>query len=125
MGVFSHFFRGYRFAFIRNGVPFFDQKEKTMSIPYYKTSPITGKTYNLFDMVQILNIQQVCYYIKNKIPVEDIEVTEDRGGKPRLVFLFSKKNSYMAYEEWKKMRFINDENNRDRSGDAENWCRRP
>lgn len=69
--------------------------------PYYKTSKITGRTYDLFDIVRILNIQQAIWYIQNSVPLEDIEISEDRKtGVPVLVFYFSRTLSQKSYADW-------------------------
>ena len=76
-----------------------------MSRPYYKKSEITGRTYNLFNVVRILNLQQVCFYLKNDVPLEEIEVSEDRkSGAPVLVFYFDRDLSYEAYDKWCKQK---------------------
>lgn len=68
---------------------------------YYKTSKITGRTYDLFEIVRILNIQQAIWYLQNDVPLEDIEISEDRRtGLPVLVFYFSKTLSQNAYSIW-------------------------
>ena len=69
--------------------------------PYYKTSKITGRTYNLFNICRILNLTQVCYYLEQNVPIEDIEVSEDRKqGNPILVFYFDRDLSKEAYDNW-------------------------
>ena len=71
--------------------------------PYYKVSDITGKKYDLFSIVRILNIQQIIFFLSKKIPVQDIEISEDRNsGKPVLVFYFKREDTKEAYDEWCK-----------------------
>ena len=71
--------------------------------PYYKVSKITGKTYDLFSIIRILNIQQVIFFLSKQIPLQDIEVSEDRNtGKPVLVFYFNREDTREAYDEWCK-----------------------
>lgn len=73
-----------------------------MAEPYYKTSKITGRTYDLFNCVHLLNIRQICAYIRKNVPIEDIEVSEDKNKNPMLVFIFDKTLSKNAYDEWCK-----------------------
>ena len=69
--------------------------------PYYKKSEITGRIYNLFNVCRILNLSQVCYYLNQHVPIEDIEVSEDRKfSNPILVFLFDRDLSKEAYDNW-------------------------
>ena len=76
-----------------------------MAAPHYVTSKITGRTYDLFAVVRILNIQQSIWYLKNGVPLEDMEIGEDRKtGLPVLVFLFSRAESQNAYDSWCKNR---------------------
>lgn len=70
---------------------------------FYKTSKITGRTYDFFEIVRILNIQQAIWYIQNNVPLEDIEISEDRKtGDPVMVFYFSRLLSQKSYDSWCK-----------------------
>lgn len=71
-----------------------------MAKPYYKKSCITGRKYDLFNCVRILNLRQVCRYIELNTPIEDIEVGKDKNGNPCLVFLFDRNLSKDAYDKW-------------------------
>lgn len=71
-----------------------------MKEEFYRTSKITGRKYNLFQSVKILNLSQVCAYIKKEVPIEDIQVSQDRNGKDILVFYFDRDLSHDAYDEW-------------------------
>ncbi len=68
--------------------------------PYMKKSAVTGRTYNLFNCVRILNLRQVCRYLELNTPIEDIEVGENKDGNPCLVFLFDRDKSKDAYDRW-------------------------
>lgn len=71
--------------------------------PYYKISEITGKKYDLFGIIRILNIQQVIFFLSKKIPLQDIEISTDRNtGRPVLVFYFNREDTREAYDEWCK-----------------------
>ena len=73
-----------------------------MKEEFYRTSKITGRTYNVFQTVKLLNIQQLCWYVRNNVPIEDIQVSQDRNGKDVLVFLVDREKSHDAYDEWCK-----------------------
>lgn len=68
---------------------------------YFKISSITGEKYDLFKVVRILNIQQVCFYLDKGVKLLHIEPSEDRKTqKPLLVFFFDRDESKDAYDEW-------------------------
>lgn len=70
---------------------------------FYVESIITGKRYNVFDCIKILNIQQVIYYLKNNVSLQDMKISEDRQtGKPCLVFYFIREDTREVYDEWCK-----------------------
>ena len=72
-----------------------------MGTPYYKTSSITGRRYDIFSIVRILNIKQVCFYLEQGVPLEDMEVSKDRtNNNPVLVFYFDRETSKDAYDKW-------------------------
>ena len=72
-----------------------------MDHPHYKVSKITQRKYDLFGIVRILNIQQAIWYLSHDVPLEDIEISEDRKtGVPVLVFLFDRLCSQSAYDSW-------------------------
>lgn len=85
-----------------------------MQEPYYKTSEITGRKYDLFAVIRILNIKQVIHYLNKKVPLMDIEISEDRKtGAPVLVFLFNREDTRDAFDEWCKQKDeLRYENNR-------------
>lgn len=72
-----------------------------MAEPYYITSSVTGKSYDIFSAIRILNIQQVAFYMNQGIELQDIEVSQDRKtGLPILVFYFNKEDTKEAYDIW-------------------------
>lgn len=74
-----------------------------MSQPYYKTSKITGKTYDLFSQIRILNMQQNAFYLDHNVPLQDIEISEDRNtGKPIMVFLYNRADTKESFDLWCK-----------------------
>lgn len=67
----------------------------------YETSKITGRTYELFSQIRILNIQQCIFYLENGVVLNDIEISEDRKThQPIMVFLFNREDTYNAYDKW-------------------------
>ena len=71
----------------------------------YETSSITGRTYELFSQIRILNIQQSIFYIQNGVMLNDIEIGEDRKTHlPIMVFLFNREDTRDAYDKWCKRR---------------------
>lgn len=72
-----------------------------MNEKYFKKSKITGRTYDLFSVVRILNIEQVIFYLSRDIPLQEIEISTTRKeNKPILVFYFNRSDSKEAYDEW-------------------------
>ena len=66
-------------------------------------SDITGKTYYASDVVRILNIYQVHYYLQMNVELLDVYPSKDREtDKPLLVFIFDRKASRQAYDLWCK-----------------------
>lgn len=72
-----------------------------MAEPYYITSNITGKVYDIFSVIRILNTKQVAYFMSCGIELQDIEVSQDRKtGEPILVFYFNKDDTKEAFDSW-------------------------
>lgn len=66
-------------------------------------SKITGKEYNTFETVKILNIKQSILYIKNGCELLDMYVSNDRNsGEPIFVFVFPQKESKKYFDLWCK-----------------------
>ena len=65
-------------------------------------SSLTGKTYDLSKVARLINIQQICTYLKSSILPVDIYTSLDlKTNKPILVFLFDKEETKEIYERWK------------------------
>jgi len=76
-----------------------------MNEKVYETSKITGRTYELFSQIRILNIQQCIFYLENGVVLNDIEISEDRKThQPIMVFLFNREETRDAYDKWCKRR---------------------
>jgi len=69
---------------------------------FYRLSTVTGKKYNVFDTVKILNIQQACSYMDNDVFPVDIKVSAQKDGKKCLVFYFDREESHDVYDKWCK-----------------------
>ena len=70
---------------------------------YYRRSRLTGRKYNIFDrnIVRILNMQQVAFYLTQDLVPLDVCVSEDKNGKNILVFLYYKDETKDAYDRWR------------------------
>lgn len=72
-----------------------------MGEEYYRKSEITGKEYNIFECVRILNVQQSAFYMKNNIFPVDIKISRSKDDtKDVLVFYFIKDETKEAYDAW-------------------------
>lgn len=72
-----------------------------MSKPYYETSKVTGRTYDIFSIIRIMNPKQAAYYCSRGLDIQDIEISEDRNTKePVLVFYFIKDETKEVFDEW-------------------------
>ena len=71
-----------------------------------KISTITGRVYDPHDIVNILNLDQVKFYIEDMgIPLQDIKFsTSKKMGKTIVVFLFLKKDTTIAFDRWVRRR---------------------
>ena len=69
---------------------------------YNRKSSITGKYYNLFDSVRILNLKQVTAYIEHGVLPLHIYTSKDDSGKSVLVFLFDREETKEVYDLWCK-----------------------
>ena len=67
-----------------------------MSDQYLTKSIITGREYDLFSCVKIVNIQQACAYMDNGVYPVDIKKTNKRC----VVFYFDKNESKEVYDKW-------------------------
>lgn len=69
---------------------------------FLKKSKLTGKEYNAFEGVSILNISQVMAYISNGAIPLDVYVSKTKENKPCLVFIFSRPGTKELYDLWCK-----------------------
>lgn len=74
-----------------------------MTSEFYRFSTVTGKSYNVFNTVKILNPAQSAYYMYNEIYPVDIRISEDRRtNKKCLVFYFIRSETKNVYDQWCK-----------------------
>ena len=74
-----------------------------MSQPYFKKSPLTGETYDLFNIITIMNPKQAAFYAAHGCHLQDIDLSEDRKtGEPVFCFLFSRDQTKEVYDTWCK-----------------------
>ena len=72
-----------------------------MKEPYWETSKTTGKTYDLWSVIKIVNPKQAAYYVSRGLEIQDIELSEDRKTKePIFVYFFIKDETKEPYDEW-------------------------
>lgn len=68
---------------------------------YFRKSTVTGKSYDLFKTVKIMNIQQACAYMDNNVFPVDIKISIDNNTKKKcLVFYFDKEESKDVFDKW-------------------------
>lgn len=72
-----------------------------MSDKYMRVSTVTSKSYNLFDCIKILNMEQCAFYMERGINPVDIKLSEsNKSNKKLLVFYFIKDETTDVYTEW-------------------------
>lgn len=68
---------------------------------FYRYSRITGKSYNVFNTIRILNLKQSMAYISNGVMPVDLKIEKnDECEHPRLVFYFIKDETIEVYNKW-------------------------
>lgn len=71
-----------------------------------KHSEITGRDYNPFTQIRILNPRQAAWYIFRKCPLQDIEISEDRRtGDKVVVFIFNREDTVTVFDEWVRKKY--------------------
>ena len=72
-----------------------------MANEFYRLSTVTGKRYNVFSTIKILNIYQAIFYMEQNIYPVDIKISEDRKlGRKCLVFYFIREETKEAFDIW-------------------------
>ena len=71
----------------------------------YAKSDTTGRIYCASDVIRLINLRQVVYYMKNGIEILDFYPSKDfKTGEDVMVFLVNKKDSQEIYQKWLDMR---------------------
>lgn len=72
-----------------------------MKQEFYETSKVTGKRYNVFDSIKILNIPQAIYYLRHNVPLQDLFISKDRKfDKDVMVFVFLREDTKPIFDMW-------------------------
>lgn len=69
---------------------------------FFKYSRITGRKYNVFDTIRILNLAQSMAYIENGVLPVDITVGRNKNNQRCLIFYFIKDDTAEVYDKWCK-----------------------
>ena len=79
-------------------------EKNTTQKPHYDVSRITGKRYNVWDQVHIVNIEQAKFYIEQGVPLMDIDFSPSRKDATRMmvVFLFNRDDTQEAWDIWRQ-----------------------
>lgn len=67
---------------------------------FIRKSKLTGKEYNVFDTVKILNMTQVAAYLNHDVVPVDIMVSTGKEGRPILVYYYLKEETKEVYDLW-------------------------
>ena len=77
-----------------------------MAQPYYTKSKVTGKEYDMFSLIRILNIKQAAFYMSLGVELQDLEISQDRKtGEPIMVFCFIREETKNAFDKWCNQRY--------------------
>ena len=72
-----------------------------MDQEYYITSKITGKKYDVFQSIKILNIPQAIYYLQHDVQLQDLVISKDnKTGRNVLVFVFLRGDTKEVFDKW-------------------------
>lgn len=64
-------------------------------------SDLTGKEYCPNDVVRLVNVRQLLFYMRNGVEILDIYPSKDfKTNDDILVFIVNKKDSQEAYKKW-------------------------
>lgn len=70
---------------------------------FIRKSKITGREYDVFQSIRILNITQAIFYLENKIELQDLIISQDRKtNKSVLVFVFLRDDTKEIFDTWCK-----------------------
>lgn len=71
-----------------------------MADEFYRTSNLTGRTYNFFETVKIKNMNQAAAYIENDVFPIDVRAGREENGKRVIMFYFDKQESKEVFDKW-------------------------
>lgn len=78
---------------------------------FFKISDVTGRKYDIFDTVRILNVKQAAFYSSSGLELLHIELSKDRRTEePVYVFYFSRSGSKPIYDQWCRRRNEDEKN---------------
>ena len=70
---------------------------------FYRISTVTGRSYDVFKTIKILNLKQATLYMANNIYPVDIKISINNKTKEKcLVFYFDREESKEVYDKWCK-----------------------
>lgn len=76
-----------------------------MNDEFYRQSTVTGKSYDVFKTIKILNASQCAFYMHQGVELRDIKQSFDKKtGKPILVYYFYRDETKEAYDTWCKQK---------------------
>lgn len=78
-----------------------------MESKFIRTTTVTGRSYDYFKTIKILNVSQAAFYMSKGVELKDVKQSEDKNGKPILVFYFYRDDTKEAYDLWCKARQVN------------------
>lgn len=72
-----------------------------MADEFYRRSTVTGRSYDVFKCVKLLNSKQCAFYLAENVPLRDIKLSTDRKtNEPILVYYFYKEDTKDAFDKW-------------------------
>lgn len=72
-----------------------------MNEEFFRRSTVTGRSYDVFKTVKILNIKQAIAYMDNNVFPVDIKISINNKTQEKcLVFYFDKDESLNVYTKW-------------------------
>ena len=71
-----------------------------MGDEFIRKSGLTGKEYNVFDCVRILNDFQARAYMNNGVSPVDVKLTNETG-RLQFIYFFNKEETAELYQKWR------------------------
>lgn len=74
---------------------------------FYRRSTVTGKSYDVFKTIKILNLQQNIFYMSKDVYPVDIKIgISDKDGKKCLIFYYIKDETKEVFDLWCKQKEV-------------------